>query len=91
MEYKTYGDRAVKLEKWPISSFGPSVNPSITMISARDASASEKLTKVLIKSQNVDKIVFQLTQLAIQNVGIEKITWKSFPTLIEEEEGIETS
>ena len=41
MEYKTYGDRAVKLEKWPISSFGPSVNPSITMISARDASASE--------------------------------------------------
>ena len=22
MEYKTYGDRAVKLEKWPISNFG---------------------------------------------------------------------
>ena len=29
---KTYGDRAVKLEKWPISSFGLSV----TMISARE-------------------------------------------------------
>ena len=46
MEYKTYGDRAVKLEKWPISSFGPSVNQSVsqsvTIISARDASASEK-------------------------------------------------
>ena len=28
MEYKTYGDRAIKLEKWPISSFGPSVNQS---------------------------------------------------------------
>ena len=41
MEYKTYGDRAVKLEKWPISSFGPSVNQSVTIISARDASASE--------------------------------------------------
>ena len=45
MEYKTYGDRAVKLEKWPISSFGPSVSqsvrPSVTMISARDASASK--------------------------------------------------
>ena len=33
-----FGFRAVKLEKWPISSFGM----SITMISARDASASEK-------------------------------------------------
>ena len=45
MEYKTYGDRAVKLEKWPISSFGMSINQSVTMISARDASASEKQIK----------------------------------------------
>ena len=41
MEYKTYGDRAVKLEKWPISSFGMSISQSVTVVSARDASASE--------------------------------------------------
>ena len=46
VEYKTDGDRAVKHEKWPISSFGmsvsQSVSESVTMIRARDASASEK-------------------------------------------------
>ena len=41
VEYKTDGDRAVKHEKWPISSFGMSVSQWVTMISARDASASE--------------------------------------------------
>ena len=54
MKYKTYGDRAVKLEKWPISSFGmsvhQSVSPSVTIISARDASASENnsIDRVLV-------------------------------------------
>ena len=40
---KTKGDRAVKHEKWLISSFGMSVSPSVTMISARDARASENV------------------------------------------------
>ena len=31
MEYKTYGDKAVILEKLPISSFGPSIKQSIIL------------------------------------------------------------
>ena len=45
MEYRTDGDKAVEHEEWPISSFGmsvsESVSQSVTMIIARDASASE--------------------------------------------------
>ena len=50
MENKTDGDtdRAAQLEEWPISSFAEfryvSFDESVTMISARDASASEKNT-----------------------------------------------
>ena len=36
------GDRTVKYEEWLISSFDESVSQSITMISARDAGASEQ-------------------------------------------------
>ena len=45
MEYRTDGDKAVEHEEWPISSFGMSVSQWVsewvTMIIARDASASE--------------------------------------------------
>ena len=36
-----------KLEKWPISSY---MSPAVTMISARDASASEKIRNIFIQS-----------------------------------------
>ena len=47
--YKIDGERAVKYEyeEWLISSFDESVSEWVTMISARDASASEKTATIL--------------------------------------------
>ena len=39
------GERTVKCEEWLISSFDQSVSQSATMISARDAGASEEKTE----------------------------------------------
>ena len=47
MEYKPDGDRAVKHEKWPISSFGNSLSQTVTMISARDAGASDNPVQII--------------------------------------------
>ena len=66
MEYKTYGNRAVKLEKWPISSFGPSVNQSVTIISARDASASENLPFQVSNSR-----IYQPDLPSLKVVGVQ--------------------
>ena len=59
MECNTDGDRDVKHEEWPIYSFGPWV----TMISARDASASKnchKLSKVFPVSKKCSLIMQQI-------------------------------
>ena len=60
MEYRTDGDKAVEHEEWPISSFGmsvsESVSQSVTMIIARDASASENNTNAKLSYINRIKI-----------------------------------
>ena len=73
-DYKTYGDRAVKHEKWPISSFGKSVRLSVTMISARDASASGNSCKITfcepiygLQEDQASKMLFQVCETCSQH------------------------
>ena len=86
MEYRTDGDKAVEHEEWPISSFGmsvsESVSQSVTMIIARDASASENLETSSVCPSHPDKArrarisgyLEKITRIFF--ILPERLTWK---------------
>ena len=73
------GARTVKLAKLPVSSFNESVSQPVTIISARDASASEKgdltFNPVGLPKGALGHLIYRKGQLDLKS-HLFFITWK---------------